>query len=71
MSKRNYRRKFQRKLNAIDYTKVDLPKIKRSLELEVEREKFRGLWGWLKGLFVSTRAERKLRLFKNMNPSIK
>jgi hypothetical protein len=63
------RRYLKRKLESQE--KVDYQKIKQSLGKEIQRERFKGFWGWVKSFFVSTRAERKMILFKKMYPFVK
>lgn len=68
---RTLRRKRIAKWERINFKHVDYKKLRLSLEMEVEREKPKGFWGWIKNLFSSTKAERKLKLFKNMYPHAK
>ncbi len=71
LGRRNIMRERHRQWGKIDHSKVNFSKLKLSLEKEVEREKLKGFWGWIKSFFVMTKAEKKLRLFKNLYPHAK
>lgn len=68
---RTERRKQLSRWGCIDVKKVDYQKLKRSIEKEIDREKPNGFWGWMKNFFVSTRAERKMKLFRKLYPFVK